>query len=158
MIRVVVKTENVYKALGTYADPTWVKKVGKNLLLAGARGGAKVAKRALRNVAGRRTGALQKSIKGTLSRKDKALAIIGPAGSKQFMKAWGIEQGYTIQARDPERGLRFRVGGQWVRKQLVVRPARPWFRTSVGNYLDSPALRQAMDKQLEKELQKVQSK
>lgn len=154
MISIRTEYEDLKKKLDEIQDPKTIQKLSKKMFQAALRGGVKAAKKSLSITASKKSGSLYRSIKGRLSRKDKAVGIIGPSGSFNFMKAYTLEQGITRKAKDSEY-MSFKVNGRWVRKKTVNQYPRPWFERSVGKYLESNQLVSDMDKQLERDLKKI---
>ena len=154
MISIKEEYDEVRRKLDEIGDTRTVNRLSKSMFRAALRGGTKIAKRSLNASSRKRSGSLYRSIKGRISKQNRAVGYIGPTGSFNFMKAYTLEQGQTRTAKEPGF-MTFKINGQWIRKKTVTQPARPWFERSVGTYLESGQVVKEMEQQLEKDLQKI---
>ncbi|HYW76729.1 MAG TPA: phage virion morphogenesis protein [Gammaproteobacteria bacterium] len=96
-------------------------------------------------VLNRRTGRLSRSIHSEPARREGS-TILGRVGTN-LIYAPVHEFGATIRAKRAKY-LRFKVGGQWVMKEQVTIPARPYMRPSLAER--APAIREGLQRAIGK--------
>jgi hypothetical protein len=139
--------------LGDLATKRNMTRVKKALVREVAKGGERAGKLSLRAIGLKTRSSLYKSLKGQPGKRDKTTAAIYPRGSGSFLKGLMLQTGTVRQARKGDY-MTFNVGGQWVRKNMVVQKATPW-ADAIGVYLQSSKATHDMEARLEKEIKKI---
>lgn len=140
------------------------KTIRRRVLNAVGSGAKKQVKKYYNLYLHKQSGALYKSIIKKFTRSKKAITISakargedrGLAGNYVFY-GYALAKGSTIKAKK-HKYLTFKVGDKWAKKTEVKLPNKDFIVSPVNYYLDSTQADWDINRQLEKEIAKIEKK
>lgn len=156
-----IKIKDELDSLTEYLDNLDSEKwqIRKNVLRAVGTSATRYVRRGYKSLLNKRSGALYKGIKKKMTRSGKAVVITSYAravGSGIYY-AGSLTKGSIIKAKNKDF-LTFKIGDKWIKKKEVKLPVRDFIVAPVEKYLGSPQIKTDMDKQLQKELDRIEKK
>lgn len=133
--------------------------IRKNVLRAVGNSAARNIRKGYKGLLHKRSGALYKGIKKKMTRSGKAVVITSyaRAAGSGYYYAGSHTKGSTIKAKSKDF-LTFKIGDKWIRKKEVKLPVRDFIVEPVERYLGSPNVKKDMDRQLQKEIDRMERK
>jgi hypothetical protein len=137
--------------------PKELRYVRKKMLRKLGQKGRTIYRRGVTKETKKRTGSLRKSVKYYLSKRGDKLTI-APSGSRNFIKAYVLQEGRTISAKNGKY-LTFKTKkGNWIKTKQINIPARGWFAALLDNYISTGGAQDVLEDVFYKEVQRVWNK